>query len=62
MKVKYRELIIQVENRFYYYICSVAVWNYWLNRHYPQACLILIIKKRISFDLIGEYNIKVATV
>lgn len=32
-------------NKTFIYTCTFCEWNYWLNRYYPSAKLLMIIEK-----------------
>ncbi len=40
--IKYSKLKIKKGNKVFYYVCQSATWNYWLNRFYPKAALVLV--------------------
>lgn len=41
IQIKYKKLRITYKNITKYYVCNTMVWNWWLNRYYPKAELIL---------------------
>ena len=41
LQVKYSKLKIKKGNKVFHYVCQTATWNYWLNRFYPKAELIM---------------------
>jgi hypothetical protein len=45
MKVKYPYLRKEFKNKIFIYTCNLCEWNYWLNRLYPSAKLIMVIEK-----------------
>jgi len=45
MEVKYKYLRKEFRNKIFIYTCTYCVWNYYLNRLYPKAELLMIIEK-----------------
>jgi hypothetical protein len=45
VEVKYSSLRKEFRNKTFIYTCTHCEWNYWLNRLYPSAKLIMIIEK-----------------
>lgn len=45
MLIKHKKLIVKKGNTFLHYVCTHCKWNYWLNRYYPKAELIMVVEK-----------------
>ena len=41
LKVKIPKLKIKKGNKVFHYVCTIAEWNFFLNRFYPKAELIM---------------------
>ena len=54
MKVKYERLEIQKGNKTYFYVCTCAKYNLFLERYYPCAELSLIIEHLNDVELLEE--------
>ena len=42
--VKYSRIVVVIGNKDYHYVCTHAVWNWWLDRYYPLAELTMIVE------------------
>ena len=42
--IKYRRMIVVIDNIEYHYRCTHSVWNWYLNRYYPKAELVQVVK------------------
>jgi hypothetical protein len=45
MKIKHSKLSVRIGNKIFIYTCTHCEWNYWLNRLYPSAKLLMVIEK-----------------
>jgi hypothetical protein len=52
-KVKYRRMIVVKGNTEYHYNCDTAVYNWYLNRYYPQAHLSFMVIHNIKQNCYG---------
>ena len=45
MRIKYAKLRKEFKNKVFIYTCTHCEWNYWLNRLYPKAILLMVVEK-----------------